>query len=266
MTDGLEVPLTINKQDNGVVIITFNRPDVLNALDFASMIAFWHTICSLESDDSLRVLILTGAGDKAFSSGGDLNELRDKVTEADARFFTHIMTDALHRMENLAIPVIGAINGYALGGGSEIALACDMRIVDANAKIGMVQIKMGLTPGWGAGQRLLRLVGYSKAMQLLLQGEILGADDLLKMGLANEKVEQGQALASALTLANQIAERPPKVVRRIKQLLRAGLTMPHDQARQLEFDLFPELWADEPHLQAVEAFFQHQASKSQETD
>lgn len=265
-TDCMTNTLKINKRDNGVVLIQFNRPDVLNALNLETMIAFRKMIRELQEDDSLRVLILSGEGEKAFCSGGDLAELRERISEDDARYFTRIMRDALHWMENLPVPVIAAINGYALGGGSEIALACDMRIVDESAKMGMVQINIGLTPGWGAGQRLLRVVGYSKAMELLLKGEALKADELIELKIANEKVAQGQALVSAMTFANQIAERPPKVVRGIKNLLCAGLMMPYDEARWIEHDIFPDLWADEAHIQAVEAFFERQATKRQEND
>ncbi len=256
--------LKIDKKDNGVVLIKFNRPDALNALNLEAMIAFRRAIRELQADDSLRVLILSGEGEKAFCSGGDLVELRERVTDDDARYFTRIMRDALHWMENLPVPVIAAINGYALGGGSEIALACDMRIVDESAKMGMVQINMGLTPGWGAGQRLLRLVGYSKAMELLLKGTVLKADELIELKIANQKVGQGLALVSAMTFANQIAERPVNVVRGIKKLLHAGLTMPYDEARQIEQSIFPDLWADEAHIQAVEAFFERQAAKREE--
>jgi len=258
--------LKIDKKENGVVLITFNRPEALNAINLESMIAFWKAIRDLQQDADLRVLVLTGEGEKAFCSGGDLVELRGFVSQDDARYFTRIMTDALHTMEQLPVPVIAAINGYALGGGSEIALACDMRLIDSATRMGMVQINMGLTPGWGAGQRLLRIVGYSKAMEMLLKGESLEADDLIALKLANQKVDEGQALVSAMTLANQIAERPVNVVRGIKQLLRAGLTMSYDAARQAEYDIFPDLWADEPHIQAVEAFFERQAAKKQETD
>lgn len=247
--------------------MTFNRPDVLNAINYESMHTFWHSIRDLRQDQSLRALILTGAGDKAFCSGGDLTELRDNaITEEDARYFTRIMSDALYTMENLPVPVIAAINGYALGGGSEIALACDMRIIDSDAKMGMVQINMGLTPGWGAGQRLLRIVGYSKAMELLLKGTPVKADELIALKIANQQVEQGKALESAKAFADEIANRPPMLVRGIKTLLRAGLTTPYDHARQIEHDIFPPLWVDEPHTQAVEAFFERQAKKRQEND
>lgn len=256
--------LKIDKHNNGITVITFNRPDALNALNLEAMVAFWHTIREIKADDSIRVLILTGAGDKAFCSGGDLVELSQHIEENDAHYFTRIMREALAEMENLPIPVIGAINGYALGGGSEIALACDMRIVDSATKMGMVQINMALTPGWGAGQRLLRLVGYSKAMELLLKGTILSADDLLDLKLANQKVEEGMSLQIALSFAEEIASRPPKVVHGIKTLLRAGLTQSPASAQQTEQDIFPSLWADTAHIEAVATFFERQAKKRQE--
>lgn len=257
--------LLLDKKDNGVRILTFNRPDVLNALNLDTMTAFLRAINTLERDADMRALVLTGAGDRAFSSGGDLSELRNRLSESDGAYFTRIVTDTLQRMADLPVPVIAAINGYALGGGSEIALACDMRIADDNVKMGMVQIGMGLTPGWGAGQRLLQLVGYPKAMEILLKGEMLRADTLQSLGIVNAVVPSGLALIHALTFANQIAERPPRVVKSIKRLLRAGQTQSLEEATQLEYQLFAPLWADQPHIEAVEKFFAHQASKKQDT-
>lgn len=256
--------LIIGKKENGVVVISFNRPEAMNALNLETMMAFWKAIRDLERDDALRALIVTGAGQIAFCSGGDLHELKERTSEDDARYFTRIMSDALYAMERLPVPVIAAVNGYALGGGSEIALACDMRIIDEDTKMGMVQINMAVTPGWGAGQRLLRTVGYSKAMEILLKGEVLGADTLLELNLANYKVGSGLALPAAMTFANRIAERPPNVVRGIKQLLRAGLTLPYEEARQIEYDIFAPLWADTPHLEAIDAFLKHLAEKKEQ--
>lgn len=257
--------LQTKKYENGVLVITFNRPHALNAINLETMQAFRNTAHQLADDDSLRVVILTGAGNRAFCSGGDLAELSQHPSEDDAREFITIMADALLAIEKLPVPVIAAINGFALGGGSEIALACDMRIVDAKVKMGLVQIGMALTPGWGAGQRLLRIIGYSKAMELLLKGEILRADDLTSLGLANDVVPEGEALRFALDFANEIAERPPYVVRGIKTLLQAGLNHSYEAALKIEQDIFPPLWADEAHSQAVEAFFKRQAEKHQES-
>ncbi len=243
-----------------VAVITFNRPQARNALDLAAMRQFADLVhdltgqCAVSTD--LRCLILTGAGDAAFCSGGDLAELSQYPTEADALDFITLMGDALLALEHLPVPVIAAINGYALGGGSEIATACDLRIVDQAARMGFVQIGLALTPGWGAGQRLLRLVGYASALDILLRGEPMSGEALLERGLVSQVVDQGQALPAALEYAQRIAAHPPDVVRAIKALLQAGLHQPYEQALQAERDLFPSLWAAEPHLDAVRQFLE----------
>lgn len=250
--------ILLNHYDDGIVVLTFNRPQSLNALDVATMRQFAFVINDLQYDDNLRVLILTGAGDRAFCSGADINDLADKNSEADAREFITIMGDALLQMERLPVPVIGAINGYALGGGSEIALACDIRIVDEKARLGLVQMRMAVTPGWGAGQRLLRLVGYQRAMQMLLRAHVMHAQEIKDLGLAMNIVEQGHALDTALVLARYIAQSPPDVVRGIKELLQSGLNQPYETALAIEREIFPPLWASVAHQEAVAAFLERQ--------
>lgn len=255
--------IQLTQQDNGLVVLRFNRPQALNALDLDAMQRFQDVVDSLTQDDTLRVLILSGAGDRAFCSGGDLLELSAYKTERDARHFTRLMTDALYQLEKLPVPVIAAVNGYALGGGSEIALACDMRIVDESVRMGLVQINMGVTPGWGAGQRLLRTVGYARAMELLVKGVVLNAEDVRSLGLANAVAPAGSALEMALEWGQQIAKQPPDVVRGIKRLLQAGVTLTYEQARQAEYEIFPPLWAADAHLEAVEKFLNRRKSKPQ---
>lgn len=246
--------LRIEQDPDGITTLTFNRPKALNALNLETMKHFAEVVAKLSSDEYLRAVILTGAGDEAFCSGGDLFELSQHSSADDARAFITVMGDALLALERLPVPVIAAINGYALGGGSEIAVACDVRIVDQNARMGFVQIKMALTPGWGAGQRLLRLVGYPKAMELLLEGRTIHAPELEALGLVNKIVERGRALENALEFARRIAQKPPDVARGIKMLLRAGLEQPYTTALQIERDLFPPLWAADAHIEAVNAF------------
>ncbi len=250
--------LHLTHRDNGVAIITFNRPQALNALDLEMMPIFAGMLQALAGDEQLRAVIITGAGEKAFSSGGDLTQLKDKVSEADGDYLSQVMSDALLALEQLPVPVIAAINGYALGGGSEIALACDMRVVDENVRFGLVQIKMALTPGWGAGQRLSRLVGYARALEILLRGQVLTAAELSALGLANQIAPTGQALAAALTLADEIANHDSAVVRSIKHLLQAAWHQPYAQALQTEHALFAPLWAAQPHWHAVQQFFNRQ--------
>lgn len=250
--------LLIDHRPNGVAVITFNRPEARNALDLATMHHLANEITRLEGQTDLRAVVLTGAGEAAFCSGGDLVELSGYPSSDDARGMISLMGDALLRLERLPVPVIAAINGYALGGGSEIAVACDLRIADENARMAFVQINMGLTPGWGAGQRLLRLVGYARAMDMLLAGTIMQGAELLTAGLVNRVVETGKALPHALELADRIAASPPDVVRGVKQLLQAGLNHPYEVALQIERDIFPSLWAADAHLLAVDKFLKRE--------
>ena len=250
--------IEVQKHPNGITTIRFNRPQVRNALNLEALQQFAQAVSSLHLDEQLRVVILTGTGTEAFCSGGDIQELSQYPSTEDGRKMSALMSDTLLKLERLPVPVIAAINGYALGGGSEIAVACDLRIVDEKAKLGFVQIRMSLTPGWGAGQRLLQIVGYAKTMELLLSGEIMSADELQSIGLANRVVEIGQAYEQALEFAEHIASQSPQVVRGIKQLLQAGRLKPYREALQIEHEIFPSLWSDEAHIQAFAKFLNKQ--------
>jgi enoyl-CoA hydratase/carnithine racemase len=252
--------LTEHRPD-GTAVLTFNRPEARNALDLETMHCLTEEITRLENNPGLRAVVLTGAGEEAFCSGGDLIELSQYPTAEDARRMITLMGDALLRLERLPVPVIAAINGYALGGGSEVALACDLRIADEGARMAFVQIKMGLTPGWGAGQRLLRLVGYPRAMEMLLRGNVMRGPELLAAGLVNRVVEAGSALHHALRMAEHIAASPPDVVRGIKRVLQAGLNRPYETALDIEREVFPPLWAADAHIQAVENFLKRERNK-----
>lgn len=254
--------LLIDKQPDGIVVLTINRPAARNALNLATMRDLASTISQLADDASLRAVIITGAGTDAFCSGGDLNELSQFPSAEDGLNMVELMGDALLALERLPVPVIAAINGYALGGGSELALACDLRVVDETTRMGFVQVRMGLTPGWGAGQRLLRLVGYSRALDMLATGRIMHAPELLANGLVNRVVEQGAALTHALNAARSIVNAAPDVIRGIKALLQAGLNQPYETALQTERAIFPPLWDAEPHHQAVEAFLARKDGKA----
>lgn len=247
--------LLVDHRPDGIVTITINRPQLHNALDLATMRGFERLMNDLLLDDSVRVVILTGAGEQAFCSGADLNELRFHPSLEDGHAMIALMGDALLKLEQLAVPVIAAVNGYALGGGSEVALACDLRIVDTTARLGLVQVRMALTPGWGGGQRLARLVGYAKAMELLLTGATLDAPEQSSLGLANRVVPAGTALHAATEWAQDIADLPMDVIRGIKTLLQASRQETYQQALETERRIFPTLWASSEHQQAVAAFF-----------
>lgn len=239
---------------DSIAILRFNRPESLNALSLAAMDEFADHIEKLNHRKDLHALILCGVGEDAFCSGGDLKELAAYTREEDAEAMIARMGDALLAMENLPFPVIAAINGYALGGGSEIALACDLRIVDEAVQFGLVQIRLALSPGWGAGQRLLRLVGYQKALTLLLEGAVMNVDKLENLGLIYARSPKGQAFDTALQLARLISRRDLKTVYAMKQILQAGLNNPYQAALMQERDIFPSLWAADAHLNGVARF------------
>ena len=250
MFSSSEVTLTI--PENHIGVLTVHRPHVLNALSWEAMQAFGDAVEAARTAD-LRALVVTGGG-RAFIAGGDLKQLADYPTEADGRRMSRLMTRALQNLEALPFPTIAAVNGPARGGGSEVALACDLRILAENADLGFVQVAWFVTPGWGMGQRLLRLVGYSRALEWLLTGKVLSPQEAQEHGLANRVVPAGQALEAALALAREIAALPPDVSQGIKSVLRAGVTLPPATAARLEHDVFPPLWAAREHVEAVLRF------------
>jgi enoyl-CoA hydratase len=247
------MPLILELVEPGIGLLMVKRPDVRNALNWEAMEAFSARVEEAHQLDELMVLILTGYG-KSFIAGGDLKELHGFSTEADGRRLGDMMRTVLNRLEALPCPTIAAINGPARGGGAEVALACDLRVMETGADIGLVQVTLGLTPGWGAGGRLLRLVGYSRALELLTTGRVLGAEEALVMGLVNQVAPVGEGLEEAIALARRIATQPLATVQAIKRLLRAGVSMPPETASAVEQAEFPPLWASEEHLKAVEHF------------
>jgi enoyl-CoA hydratase len=247
------MPVTIERIENEFALLEVNRPQVRNALDWQAMEDFSACIEQVHGMEDLRALILSGRG-KSFIAGGDLKALRDHGSQADAVKLMRLMGSALNRLEALPCPTIAAINGPARGGGAEIALACDLRVMSANADIGLVQITLGLTPGWGAGRRLLHLVGYSTAMELLMTGQVLRAEEARALGLANRIVPPHAAKSGALDLAREISQMPAAAAHAVKRILRAGVMLPPGPANALERSEFPPLWAAEEHHQAVERF------------
>lgn len=246
--------ILLTQNPDSTAIMTFNRPDARNALDLESMMQFSQMIDVLAADTGLRVLILTGAG-RSFCSGVDLEAFRDEAGEQDGQRISELMGDALYRMEQLPVPVIAAVNGYALGGGAEVALACDLRVLDRRARIGFVHSRLALTPAWGSGQRLVRLVGYARAMEILLQARPMNAHDLQVLGLANQVAAEGKALDAALDMAQLILTRSPDVVSGIKQQLQASWQHPYEDALRFERAMFGPLWAGPAHQQAVDKHF-----------
>lgn len=239
--------------------LTINRPSVHNALNFETIARFSGAVERAHADPELRVLIVTGAGDRAFCSGGDLKELAHYMTEADGRKVSEGMMKALQRLEDLPVPTIAAINGLARGGGAEITLACDLRFMAAGATWGFTQVSLAVTPGWGSGQRLLRLVGYARAMDWLIEGRVLSAEEMLAAGVIQRVLPSPELLPVAQDVAHRIAGRPREVLKGIKKLLRAGITLPAEEADRVEAGVFPPLWAGEAHHAAVAQFLERRS-------
>ena len=206
--------LIYEKKDT-IGILTINRPDKLNALSNELTEELQKFLDEVEKDSDLRVLVVTGAGDKAFVAGADINELveRDAIMGRDVSRFRQ---DLFARIENLPIPVIAAVNGYALGGGLELALACNIRIASEKAQFGAPEVKLGIIPGDGGTQRLPRLVGLGRAMELVLTGDFIDAPEAHRIGLVNRVIPHEELMENVMALAKKIASRPPLAVKYAK--------------------------------------------------
>lgn len=207
--------LIYEKKDN-IGVLTINRPDKLNTLSNELTEELVQFLNEAEKDADLRALVITGAGEKAFVAGADINELivRDGIMGRDVSRFRQ---DLFARIENLPIPVIAAVNGYALGGGLELALACNIRIASQKAQFGAPEVKLGIIPGDGGTQRLPRLVGLGRAMELVLTGDFIDAAEAYRIGLVNRVVPPEKLMEDVMELAKKIASRPPLAIKYAKE-------------------------------------------------
>ena len=221
---------------------------------FAAHVATLRQRAAQPDAGGLRAVLLTGARPSAFCSGGDQRALAGAKTVEDGVQLAGVMTAALAELEALPVPVVAAIEGHCLGGGAEIALACDLRFVGEGVRFGLVHLRLALVPGWGAGQRLLRLVGYGRAMQLLLEARPLDAADLDALGLVAGIAPTGGALEEAQAWIGRWLNADSAAVRDIKAMLRNGLTQSPDEAAADEESRFPARWASEAHIEAMLAF------------
>jgi len=244
-----------------VATVTIERPEVKNALDPETIRQLGAALTALEDDDELLAVVLTGAGDEVFVAGGDLKALQ-KVEGAEAgRRMARLTQRVFARLEALEVPVIAAINGTTLGGGTEIAAACDIRIAAETASFGFKQIHLGIMPAWGLTHRLLRMVGRSRALELLLTGRTLTAREAEAIGFVDHVVPGGQAKKAARELAQAIASNPPLSVRLIKQAVQGAREAPSEAAGALEAALFGLAWGSADHDEAVRAFFDKRAPR-----
>ncbi len=248
---GLEY-LRFADQD-GVATLTINRPQVHNAVSLATMTEIERVLDWLEADSTISALILTGAGDRSFVSGGDLKDFERITTHEAAVAMSRRMQLITARLRGLPVPVIGAINGDCLGGGCEVALACDIRIVSDAARFGFKQVNLGITPAWGGRRRFVRMAGRARALRLLLTGDLIDAAEALRLGLADQVVVPDQVMAQATALARAIAANPPMAVRAIKQMVNEDDLIDDDRIQGLEADRFARTWISEDHDEALGA-------------
>ena len=225
------------EQAEAVTTVTINRPAVLNALNMETLDELRRVLLACRADAAVRVVIITGSGEKAFVAGADINELSVQ-TPTGGREHAMQGQQVLDLIETLGKPVIAAINGYALGGGCELAMACTIRLASETAKLGQPEINLGLLPGYGGTQRLARLVGRGAALELLLTGQPISAAEALRIGLVNRVLPPGDLMAEARTLATALASKPPIAVRYILEAVHRGLDMPLPDAQAFEATLF----------------------------
>ncbi len=240
--------------------ITINRPDKLNALNSAVMAELREAFTAIRNDAAVRVAILTGAGEKAFVAGADIGELNQQ-DPVQAKEYTHRGQAVLDLIENLGKPVVAAINGFALGGGCELAMACSFRLASDNARLGQPEVKLGIMPGYGGTQRLPRLVGKGLANQVLLSGEMISAQEALRIGLVNEVVPQAELLPRCEAIAQKIVANAPLAVQYTLEAVNRGIEMPLAEGLFLEATLFAVACATEDKKEGTSAFLEKRAAK-----
>lgn len=239
---------------DGVATITIDRPEKRNALNGQVRRELMEALDQLESDSAVRVVVITGAGEKAFVAGADIGEFADRTPmEQRAAMEGRRVFEAIAAFPR---PVIASVNGYALGGGCELALACDLRIAGRSARFGQPEVNLGILPGGGGTQRLPRLIGLGRAMRLILTGELIGAEDAERIGLVDEVVDDDELRARTLELAGSIAKHSPVALKLIKEAVRASAEMPLSAGLAFERELFISAFSSDDRTEGVAAFLE----------
>ncbi len=241
--------------EGSVARVTISRPAALNALNPQTLMELDQAFNALAEDNQVRAVVLTGAGEKAFVAGGDISVMQP-LGPLEAAKVARQAQQLFARIESFPKTVIAAINGYALGGGCELAIACDIRIAAESARIGQPEINLGIIPGWGGTQRLPRLVGRGKAKQMMLTGDMLSAAEALQIGLVEQVVAADMLLETATRMAEKIAAKPQVAVQFIRKAVNNGLDMPLDKAIDYEADIFGLCFATEDQKEGMAAFLE----------
>jgi enoyl-CoA hydratase len=243
------------ERDQAVATITINRPRVLNALNTQTLDELRRAILGLKHDEGVRAVVITGAGEKAFVAGADINELAVQ-TPTSGREHAITGQHVLDLIEHMGKPVIAAINGYALGGGCELAMACTIRIASETAKLGQPEINLGIIPGYAGSQRLARIIGRGRALELLLTGDQITAQEAHRLGLVNRVVPAADLLPHARALAASLAAKAPVAIRYILESVHKGLEIPFPQAQIFEATLFGLVASTDDMREGTKAFLE----------
>ncbi len=246
----------IYEKESGLAIITFNRPEVRNALNYLAIDEALEAAGDADADDSVRVLILTGAGDKAFVAGADIKELRARNTLTELGKRSAQRRVLANLLETMSKPTIAAINGFAMGTGLELALACTIRIASENAKFSQPEINLGIMPGNGGTQRLSRLVGEGRAMEMILTGDLIDAQKACRIGLVNRVVPQAELMPYVKELATKLAAKPPLAVKLAKNAIHTGLNLSLNDGIEYENKLFAILCGSQDKQEGIAAFLE----------
>lgn len=253
--------LILEYQDH-IAIVKINRPKALNALNSATLKELSLAFSQIAEDENVRVVLLTGGGEKAFVAGADIAEMRD-LNPQQARRFSQLGHNVMDQIENVPQPVIAVVNGFALGGGTELAMACDFRIAGEKAKFGQPEVTLGLLAGFGGTQRLTRLVGSGRASEILFTGDILNAQEAYRIGLVNHVYPQEELMTEALALAQKISSRAPLGVQLSKTAIQKGLNTDIVTGEAFEAEVFGELFCTEDQKEGCSAFIEKRQANFQ---
>src|SRR5882757_2600450 len=246
--------ILFEKKDS-IAYITFNRPKVLNALNRKTVEELRDALLDAREDSSVRVVILTGAGERSFVAGADISELAQR-TPVDGKDFSLFGQSVFHLLETLGKPSICAINGFALGGGCELALSCTIRLASKSAKLGQPEVKLGILPGYGGSQRLARLCGKGVAHELCLTGEMISAEEAQRIGLVNHIYEPAELIPAAEAMAKKIIANAPLAVKYTMEAIERGIEMAQEEGLFLEATLFGLVCATEDKREGTTAFLE----------
>jgi len=252
--------LLLEQPQSGVYLLTVNRPRALNALNTATLAELTQAAAIVAADPAARVLLLTGAGEKAFVAGADIGEM-ESLTAAQAQAFSEAGMRVMHALEALPVPVIALVQGYALGGGCELAMACDWIVAADSAVFGQPEVNLGIPPGFGGTQRLARLVGSARALELVTTARQVRAGEALAIGLVTEVVPAAELRGRGLELARMIAAKAPVAVRLAKQVVRRGLDTDLGTACALETAAFALAFASADQSEGMRAFLEKRSPK-----